>query len=614
MRLRGKIFISLLVSFLIMSGANIYADYYNELYHCYDTLSMQTPLSIAYSMGQLFQDNYENMNEDYFYELKKNYPDIHFMIYDRDENVVFNSLEYDYDEEQNKVIPYPTRMDVLDLETQSGIFDAKPYHIDLSSLSQEQIHNIDSYLNIHKYDGHIDVSIAIENNDESVFEDDKVIQVCYLQVGSQLIFDHRQNNEAILGAQLYNYTSAYFYLRCSYVRSDSTLYNDSSLSMDYHTIVDNIDFHIYNEGDGEFVSLSSIDDRYQNDKTLYQIYGEPLIKKGAVTNVNGNYYSDDILGYVVTWDFDYQATSRIFKEILIDKIYVYLLSFWIAFYMSLFLSHIFTRRIKKIDESTQKIANNQFDIYLDERSQDELGTLSHSINVMSQKLKETIEELQYELEHVKKLESVRKEFIANFTHEIKTPLGIMNGYIELINEVDDHQKKEEYLNAIVQEIQHVNQLVLAMLKLTRLESGKVELHKESIDLDDLVTSCLDNYAMLLKKKQIQVRIEGEAPIIEADPFEIQIVINNFLSNAIKHTPMQKMVRIIYQDNMIKIENEGQHISDQQKEMIWETYVSSDREGTGLGLAICKSILELHGFEYGVENTDRGVCFYFVVKK
>jgi len=232
---------------------------------------------------------------------------------------------------------------------------------------------------------------------------------------------------------------------------------------------------------------------------------------------------------------------------------------------------------------------------------------------MSQRLKLTIQQLNDEIEHVKQLESVRKEFIANFTHEIKTPLAIINGYIELIEETKDDQKKSIYLEAINQETDKINQLILAMLDLSRLESGQVELHIQELDLEDILTTIIESFASLLEKKQIQVVMTGEYSTIEADLFEMELVIKNLISNAIKHTPQNGHIYICYENQTLFIENEGEHLSDKQKEKIWDTYVSSDREGTGLGLAICKTVLDLHGFSYDVHNTERGVSFQVNLK-
>nr|WP_240924478.1 HAMP domain-containing sensor histidine kinase [Massilimicrobiota sp. SW1139] len=287
---------------------------------------------------------------------------------------------------------------------------------------------------------------------------------------------------------------------------------------------------------------------------------------------------------------------------------IYVISFIVCIVISLLISYILTRRIKKINQCTLAIANNDFDIHLNEKSKDELGVLSHNINQMSQQLKTTIQQLNDEIEYVKKLEGMRKEFIANFTHEIKTPLSIINGYIELIEAGKDDLKKQQYLSAIHQEIEHINQLIMAMLDLSRLESGHVELHKEDIDLEDLLMSIVETFAPILKKKHIHVVMEDEFPHIQGDIKELQTVFQNFMSNAIKHTPQNGHIYIKYHQGILSFENEGKPLSHEQKETIWDTYVSSDRQGTGLGLAICRSILELHGFQYDVCNSEKGVEF------
>ena len=320
------------------------------------------------------------------------------------------------------------------------------------------------------------------------------------------------------------------------------------------------------------------------------------------------YDVQDVDGYLVFYTYDLNAIGRITQQVIYSKMIIYIISFIVCIMISLLISYILTRRIKKMSQATLSIANNDFDIHLNEKSKDELGVLSHNINQMSQQLKTTIQQLNDEIEYVKKLEGMRKEFIANFTHEIKTPLSIINGYIELIEAGKDDLKKQQYLSAIHQEIEHINQLIMAMLDLSRLESGKVELHKEDIDLEDLLMSIVETFAPILKKKHIHVVMEDEFPHIQGDIKELQTVFQNFMSNAIKHTSQNGHIYIKYHQGILSFENEGKPLSHEQKETIWDTYVSSDRQGTGLGLAICRSILELHGFQYDVCNSEKGVEF------
>ena len=268
-----------------------------------------------------------------------------------------------------------------------------------------------------------------------------------------------------------------------------------------------------------------------------------------------------------------------------------------------------TRRIKKIEKTTHLIADNQFDLTLKEKPRDELGDLSHSINIMSQKLKHTMEQLNQEIERVKQLESLRKEFINQFTHEMKTPLGIINGYSELLDEAQNDEEKEKYIHLINKETEKINKLIKSMLDLSRLEANKVELQLEDIDLEDIVTEIVDEYEVLLMKKEAKVNVSAFKTHIQADKELIKTVIRNFMSNAVKHVHEKGHINICI-DEGVKIYNEGEHIPDENLDTIWYTFVTHDQQGSGLGLAICQSILELHDFEYGVMNKDDGVEFYF----
>lgn len=306
--------------------------------------------------------------------------------------------------------------------------------------------------------------------------------------------------------------------------------------------------------------------------------------------------------------------TGITKEDIVNKIFelkgfVYLSAFITVILVSLLISYMLTRRIKKIEKTTHLIADNQFDLTLKEKPKDELGDLSHSINIMSQKLKHTMEQLNQEIERVKQLESLRKDFINQFTHEMKTPLGIINGYSELLDEAQNDEEKEKYIHLINKETEKINKLIKSMLDLSRLEANKVELQLEDIDLEDIVTEIVDEYEVLLMKKEAKVNVSAFKTHIQADKELIKTVIRNFMSNAVKHVHEKGHINICI-DEGVKIYNEGEHIPDENLDTIWYTFVTHDQQGSGLGLAICQSILELHDFEYGVMNKDDGVEFYF----
>lgn len=277
--------------------------------------------------------------------------------------------------------------------------------------------------------------------------------------------------------------------------------------------------------------------------------------------------------------------------------------------MSLVISYMLTRRIKKIDQSTQQIANNNFNVKLNEKSHDELGTLSKNINIMSQQLKQTIEQLNQEIAKVKELESLRKDFVNQFTHEMKTPLGIINGYSELIEETENEEEMDKYLSIINEETTIINQLIQAMLNLSRLEAGKVELYREEFDLEDLVTEIIDEYEVLLMKKNAKIEVNVINKQSNADKKQLSTVIHNFISNAIKHVDMNGKI-VLEINHGLSVYNDGEKILEKDLNSIWYTFVTHEQQGNGLGLAICKSILELHGYHYGVKNRKSGVMFYF----
>lgn len=277
--------------------------------------------------------------------------------------------------------------------------------------------------------------------------------------------------------------------------------------------------------------------------------------------------------------------------------------------ISLLVSWTISRPIKQLDKVALKIKNNQFDEEINIHSHDEIGSLAKSIQSMSSQLKNTMEQLNQEIEHVKKLEGSRRDFVNQFTHEMKTPLGIINGYSELIEEATSQEEREKYLSIIHREIERLNQLIQSMLSLSRLEAGKVELHQEEFDLENSVTEIVDEYEVLLMKKHIQVDIKVLHPMIQGDRKLLETVIHNFLSNALKHTPEQGHIYITI-DHGFSIINEGSHIDEEHLSDIWYTFVTHDHQGSGLGLAICQAILQLHHYDYGVKNVESGVEFYF----
>ncbi|WP_270855113.1 sensor histidine kinase [Longibaculum muris] len=319
-------------------------------------------------------------------------------------------------------------------------------------------------------------------------------------------------------------------------------------------------------------------------------------------------------GYIFVIQEYTNLTMRSFRQFMHDNSSTYLLAFVLIILICLSIAYMVIKPIRRIESTAKHIARKEFDYPIDTTRHDELGDLSRSIDRMSKELESTINNLHQEIERVQRLEVIRKEFVSNFTHEIKTPLGIINGFSELVEIEQDEKKRNEYITIIQNETKRINELVLAMLDLSKLESQKVSLKLEEVDLLDIVGDCLDSMMYLFERKQIKVHTQLDSSMVKADRFKIEMVIDNFISNALRYTAEGKNVYVRLDEHGFEIENEGHPIPKDDLEKIWLTFHKVDRsrnaEGTGLGLAICKAILDLHHFEYGVKNTEKGVLFYF----
>jgi hypothetical protein len=226
-------------------------------------------------------------------------------------------------------------------------------------------------------------------------------------------------------------------------------------------------------------------------------------------------------------------------------------------------------------------------------------------------------------EQQQKSENNRRDLTNAIAHELKTPLGIIRNYSEGLKEKIVEDKKDYYLDVIIDETEQMDKMVLEMLDLSKLEANAYKQKLEQFSLKDLVLKKIERYINILEEKQININfICDEDYKIIADITSFEQIISNFLSNAINHTPVGKNIKISIEspkNNVVfSIENQGEHIPQDQMPKIWDSFykVDNSRErtngGTGLGLAIAKNYLWLHNAHYGCENTDYGVRFWFSI--
>lgn len=302
--------------------------------------------------------------------------------------------------------------------------------------------------------------------------------------------------------------------------------------------------------------------------------------------------------------------------------------------LSLIYSRMVSRPLVQLNHSAARLAKLDFSAQAEIRSKDEFGELSRSMIVLSQNLNEALKELtrtntklQEDVEEKLRSEQLRKELIANISHELKTPLGIVKGFAEGLQDGVADDKRERYLAFIVNETDRMNALIMDMLELSKFEVKAIRLQPRSFSLTDLIQQAADSFTRQLEDKRLLVDIHygQEEAIVQADSRRVEQVVLNLLSNAIRHAEENSVVTIrLLRMSPGKvttiIENAGKPISKADMGRIWDQFYRAERSrdrkfgGTGLGLAIVKHILELHESEYDVMNTDRGVAFYFTLNE
>ena len=299
-----------------------------------------------------------------------------------------------------------------------------------------------------------------------------------------------------------------------------------------------------------------------------------------------------------------------------------------------FISRKFTEPILELNDITKKVAKLDFSKrYRINDSNDEIDELGKNINTMSDKLEVTIKqlrennrELEKDIEEKSKIDEMRKQFISDVSHELKTPIALIQGYAEgLVENVNtDEESKKFYAEVILDESNKMDALVKELLELMKLEYGKREFNDKEFDLVELINGVIQNCNVMTQEKKIDVAFKEEKPIhVKADSFYIEQIVTNYFTNAIKHADeingkKQIEIRIEIQKEKARVYvfNTGNQIAENELDRIWGRFYKIDssrnREngGSGIGLSLVKAIQNNYKNAYGVENKPDGVEFYF----
>ena len=301
-----------------------------------------------------------------------------------------------------------------------------------------------------------------------------------------------------------------------------------------------------------------------------------------------------------------------------------------------FISKRFTSPILELNAIANKMSKLDFSHkYGVTDTDDEINELGKSINTMSDKLEKTINrlrdsniELEKDIEEKSKIDEMRKQFISDVSHELKTPIALIQGYSEgLIENVNtDEENRKFYAEVILDEANKMDKLVAQLLELMKLEYGKREFNNKEFDICELIREVIRKSKVMLEERQIEVDFSVELPVyVLADDFYIEQVITNYFTNAIKHVNEKngkKIIQIRIEQNKqegtarIYVFNTGELIEEENLTRIWNRFYKVDESrnredgGTGIGLSLVKAIMNNYKKQYGVTNMENGVEFYF----
>ena len=315
-------------------------------------------------------------------------------------------------------------------------------------------------------------------------------------------------------------------------------------------------------------------------------------------------------------------------------IYVAVIGFFITVIITFLITKMITSPILQLAEISNKMGKLDFTARYEGKRSDEIQTLGQNMNYMSDRLKKAISKLQEANEVLKEdikrkeaIDEMRKDFIANVSHELKTPIALIQGYAEGLNEglCEDEESRKYYTEVIMDESEKMNKMVKQLLTLSSLESGNSILHKENFNMTSLTEGVLSSISILIGEKNVKVDFDTSRDVfLYADEFKIEEVVTNYISNAIHHVNDNGTIKIDVSEDernvYFSVYNTGNQIPEKDLANVWEKFFKVDKAhsrsygGSGIGLSIVKAIVEAHGGAVKVVNKSDGVEFGFKIPR
>lgn len=395
------------------------------------------------------------------------------------------------------------------------------------------------------------------------------------------------------------------------------------------------------------------DDKKDHRKRLEDIIdmsGTSLVENRTIISSNDNYtlqkVYDERLGdyYLEIWgtlDNGYSIILRTPIQGIKDNVnisttlikYVGGAILAVGIIAAFVVSTYITRPIKQLSNIAERMSEMDFNARYEGSDKGEIGLLGKSMNNMSEKLEQNIAELKKanlelkkDIDKKEKLEIMRTDFLSNVSHELKTPIALIQGYAEGLKEgiTDDPESMEFYCDVIMDEANKMNTMVKRLLTLNQIEFGNDEPEMERFDINELIASVADANAIRAGQKNMSIVFDNrnEHNFVWADEYKTEEVLTNYISNALNNCDGKRAIEVRTEKSedggtiTVTVYNSGKNIADEDLERIWEKFYKTDKArtreygGNGIGLSIVKAIMDSMGQEYGVRNVSDGVEFWF----
>ncbi len=414
------------------------------------------------------------------------------------------------------------------------------------------------------------------------------------------------------------------------------------------SVQDNIEVLVENEGLEEII-FSTSRESHDLDLRLFGYYTGFYRERINVLENNGMYQVQETsdrsisTNYLEMWgqfDNGYCFLMRTPIEAIENAVHLsnmfYLVVGAAVVLIALVFISFFSRRLTKpivtLTELSQRMANLDFEAKYTEKAGNEIDRLGDNFNRMSDELKDTISELKNannelkrDIDEKEKIDEMRIEFLNNVSHELKTPIALIQGYAEGLKDdiCDDKESRDYYVDVILDEAGKMNKMVRQLLSLNQLEFGQNQVQMERFDLAALIEGVTAGMKLVIEEKGAVVTSNLAGPVyVWGDEFKIEEVVTNFMSNALNHLDYDKKIdiRVTEKDGVVttSVFNSGDPIPEESLDKIWEKFYKVDKArtraygGSGIGLSIVKAIMDGHHQKCGVRNYDDGVAFWFTL--